>query len=98
MSSAGTVADMIVRVRNNQNLIGKQKRYFEIMKTYSKTGLNKKLEWNSLSDEERAFLIAKLEQNLKSERKKDWIAVGISILVTGMIILLLAALFRWVFM
>lgn len=98
MSSAGTIADMILRIRNNHNLIGKQKRYYEIMKTYAHTGLNKKFEWNTLSKEEHAFLISKLEQKLKEERQKDWIAIGISLLITGMIVLMLSILFRWLFM
>ncbi len=98
MSSAGAIADMIVRIRNNHNLIGKQKRYYEIMKLYSKKGLNKKLEWNNLSDEERKYLISRLEHEVQEERKKDWIAIGISLIITPLIILLLAALFRWIFM
>ena len=98
MSSAGSIADMINSVRNNANLIGRQKRYFEIMKEHSKMGLNKKLEWKTLSEEERAYLISKLEEELKEERKKDWIAAGVSIVITAMIIILMAVVFRWIFM
>lgn len=98
MSSSGTIADMIARIEYNRALLGKHKRYFELMEGYARSELGKKLEWKKLTEDERIYLVERLEESCRQKRKNDIKTIGISVLLTALIILIINALFRWVFL
>lgn len=98
MSSAGHIADMLVRLENNRALLKQHRRYADIIERYAQQSLNKPLEWKSLEEKERTMLIDHLKEVLKRERRNTLKAVLLSVLITLVILMIMASLFRWVFM
>ncbi len=98
MSSAGHIADMIVRMENNRALLKHHRHYKDIIELHATKSLKKPLVWRSLSDSERQLLLEHLHQVLRQERRNTTKAIILSLIITTSIILILAAVFRWVFM